>query len=232
MPRAMSRWDYWRGRVGIRTRLKRATRGLLGPLPSSVSNQVFVGSARYWEGRYYAGGTSGAGSYGEEAAYKAAFLNEFVRKHRIESVIEFGCGDGNQLGLASYPRYIGLDVSETTVRGCVSKFGDDRTKSFVLSTPGVFSDPAKFLRAELALSLDVIFHLIEEHVFDRYMRQLFDAATRFIAVYAVDGEIADPAPHVRHRNFSAWVSKNTDVHLLEIVKRPQPDFKEFFLYER
>src|SRR5437660_1578196 len=76
---------------------------------------AFLGSKDYWEGRYVEGGDSGHGSYGFLAAEKARFLNAFIEKHHVASVIEFGCGDGNQLSLARYPRYLGLDVSEAAV---------------------------------------------------------------------------------------------------------------------
>src|ERR1700692_4583832 len=89
-------------------------------------------SARYWEGRYSQGGNSGEGSYGRLAEFKASVLNTFIREHKIQSVIEFGCGDGNQLTLASYPQYIGLDVSRTVIMKCITKFKSDNTKSFFL----------------------------------------------------------------------------------------------------
>jgi hypothetical protein len=63
----------------------------------------FPGSADYWERRYAEGGDSGHGSYGRFAEFKAEVLNRFVAEQRIESIVEFGCGDGNQLTLASYP---------------------------------------------------------------------------------------------------------------------------------
>jgi hypothetical protein len=84
-------------------------RDMIRPLPGvsrlSLLRQraAFRGSARYWERNYAGGGTSGAGSYDALALGKAVFLNEFVRAHEIGSVIEFGCGDGNQLSLADYP---------------------------------------------------------------------------------------------------------------------------------
>lgn len=95
---------------------------------------AFTGSARYWDRHYARGGTSGAGSYGPLAGAKAEFLNNFVIKNRISSVIEFGCGDGHQLSLADYPRYIGLDVSRTAIELCKRTFMDDRTKSFFFTT--------------------------------------------------------------------------------------------------
>jgi hypothetical protein len=73
-------------------------------MPSTVKRIVaavrFRDSQSYWEDRYVSGGTSGPGSYDAQAEYKADFLNRFVRENAIGSVIEFGCGDGNQLGLA------------------------------------------------------------------------------------------------------------------------------------
>ncbi|HVZ33768.1 MAG TPA: class I SAM-dependent methyltransferase, partial [Polyangiaceae bacterium] len=79
-------------------------------------------SGEYWERRYGLRMTSGPGSYGALAAFKAEILNGFVRQHRIESVLELGCGDGNQLALAEYPRYLGLDVSKTAIDLCVQRF--------------------------------------------------------------------------------------------------------------
>ena len=54
-------------------------------------------SDQLWEKRYAKGGNSGAGSYGKLAVYKAKVLNEFIEenKNEVNSVVEFGCGDGN-----------------------------------------------------------------------------------------------------------------------------------------
>jgi hypothetical protein len=49
-------------------------------------------SNSYWEARYGAGGSSGAGSYGRLAAFKAAFVNAFVADNHIRSVLDLGCG--------------------------------------------------------------------------------------------------------------------------------------------
>jgi hypothetical protein len=55
-------------------------------------------SKQYWIDRYkYKTGTSGAGSYGIYAEYKAEIINEFMSKNGINNVLELGCGDGNQL---------------------------------------------------------------------------------------------------------------------------------------
>src|SRR5271157_5436589 len=52
----------------------------------------FPGSGSFWENEYREGRTSGPGSYGRLAEFKAEILNEFVRTKNIRTVIEFGCG--------------------------------------------------------------------------------------------------------------------------------------------
>lgn len=182
-------------RDGIRSAVKR-WRGRGGP----------GGTAAYWEERYRAGGTSGAGSYGALAEFKAAVLNDFVEQERIESVIELGCGDGNQLALARYPRYLGLDVSRTAIDMCRRRFAADPTKTFERYGGRRHSRLAA-QSADLAISLDVIYHLIDDHVFEAYLDDLFRAARRFVIIYSSDSELPDPAGHVRHRHFTPWISR-------------------------
>src|SRR5947207_2716559 len=97
------------------------------PKPAPIP---FNGSAEYWETRYADGGNSGAGSYEKFAAFKAEVLNDFVRTHGVQTVIEFGCGDGNQLSLAEYPTYTGFDISATAVTICRNRFAGDPSKTF------------------------------------------------------------------------------------------------------
>jgi SAM-dependent methyltransferase len=213
----------------------------IGPLPgvrhlSLLRQRIgFRGSALYWEQRYSHGGTSGAGSYDALAEAKAAFLNDFVHSRVVGSVIEFGCGDGNQLSLADYPSYVGLDVSRSALELCQRRFSDDPTRSFFLYDGAYFTDRAGLFTADLAISLDVIFHLIEDEVFETYMTHLFAAGTRYVIVYATDREIAGTAPHVRHRHFTRWVQMHGPGWRLAQVT-PGPNSAQhgtdFFTYER
>lgn len=166
--------------------------------------ESFQDSTRYWVQRYAAGRTSGAGSAGVLAAFKAEVLNDLVARRGVRNVIEFGCGDGAQLTLARYPAYFGLDVSADAIARCRARFAGDPNRRFALL------DEYGGERAALALSLDVIYHLVEDAVFEAYMQRLFAAATELVAIYSSDCEAPpDPqAPHVRHRRFSAWVKAN------------------------
>ncbi|WP_052074778.1 class I SAM-dependent methyltransferase [Shewanella mangrovi] len=161
-------------------------------------------SAVYWDKRYQSGGNSGAGSYNKFAEFKAGFINDFVVKNNVITVVEFGCGDGNQLSYANYQEYIGLDVSETAVNICREKFIEDDTKKFFLVEKYV---PPK---CDLALSLDVIYHLIEDNVFEKYMKQLFDTSLKYVIIYSSDtDDNADvEVAHVKHRNFTKYVADN------------------------
>jgi hypothetical protein len=196
---------------------------------------AFTNSHDYWESRYRSGRDSGAGSYNRLARFKADYLNAFVREQAIQTVIEFGTGDGAQLALASYPSYIGVDVSRTILAKVRDRMGSTPGFSF-LHTSEVTSEH----RAELALSLDVVYHLIEDDVFDDYMRRLFDASTHFVIVYSSNVDRAGSAPHVRHRHFSRWVQDNRpDFTLFQHVPNAYPyderdpdntSFAEFYLF--
>lgn len=162
----------------------------------------FRGSRKYWEDRYRLGGDAGAGSFGVAARHKAAVLNAFVADNAISSVIEFGCGDGRQLTLAQYPPYLGIDVSADALAHCRRLFGDQPDKQFLLL------DDYQGQRADLALSLDVIYHLVEDSVYDEYLQRLFDAAGRFVIIYSSDVAAAGATMrHVRHRMVSADVAR-------------------------
>jgi SAM-dependent methyltransferase len=197
----------------------------------------FPGSQDYWVRRYEKGGNSGPGSYSELAKFKARVLNGFVSEQKIASVIEFGCGDGNQLELAEYPSYRGFDVSPVAVERCRARFASDSSKSF-----GLLSEYAGET-AELTLSLDVIYHLVEDRVFEAHLRSVFGAATRYVAIYSTNRDAPDDAglAHVRHRHFSDFVARELGSwKLLRNEKQPQEysgditssSLAEFFLFEK
>ena len=165
-------------------------------------DKPFENSAAYWENRYRTGGRSGSGSFKELAEYKAEIINGFVKKN-IQSVIEYGCGDGNQLGYGRYKSYIGFDVSPEAISICKKKFKNDKSKSFKKN-----SDYAGEL-ADLALSMDVIYHLVEDDVFHSYMKRLFDSSNKHVLIYSSDFEThRDTMDHVRHRNFTRFIEES------------------------
>jgi hypothetical protein len=190
-------------------------------IPTLDELPPFETSASYWESRYAAGVTSGVGSYDELARFKATVLNDFVREQGITSVVELGCGDGNQLSLSDYPVYTGFDVAPSAVARCVSTFKKDRSKAFALYGPTTFSSGYIAHRADLTMSLDVLFHLVEDEVFDQHLRDLFGLARRFVVIYSSNDEAPDIGDHVRHREFTRWVQQHRpDWTLVRHVPNP------------
>ena len=202
----------------------------------------FEHSAQYWEERYQQEGNSGAGSYGRLADFKAEVINQFVSEHNLQTVIEFGCGDGNQLSLSSYPHYTGFDVAREAIARCQKIFEKDSRKQFLHVSEWAEQ------QAELVLSLDVIYHLIEENIYDDYMTKLFASSTRFVIIYASNNEefnrlLGDHVKHVRHRKFTDWVVKNNasswslyryvmNRYPFDINDQNNTSFADFYIFER
>lgn len=202
----------------------------------------FDTSGDYWESRYKQGLNSGGGSYGRLAEFKAEILNDFVAKEGIASVLELGSGDGNQLTLAKYPRYIGLDVSSTAVEMCRKRFAQDPTKTFEVCDAAKLDGQEPPFRADLSLSLDVIYHLVEDSVYEPYMRLLFDSADKFVIIYASNKESKTGWSHVRHRKFTDWVEANRPQwKMIKFIPNRYPlvpgqetttSFADFYIFEK
>ncbi len=166
-------------------------------------------SKKYWELRYKNDWNSGDGSYGESSLAKAKVFNQILLDYQIDSVIEFGCGDGHQLSLYKIKNYLGLDVSETVIRQILKKYSNDPSKYFMHYNPELFRLDSHFLKADAVISVDVIFHLVEDEVFTRYMKQLFNTSNKYVIIYATDFEEgAKTVAHVKNRKFTSWVSDN------------------------
>ena len=204
-------------------------------LKKLLTNKSFD-SGKYWEERYASGGNSGDGSYGRLSLFKAEFINDFLQRNNVQTAIEFGCGDGHQLSLIKYPKYLGFDVSATTVQNCAKKFGNDDTKSFILYTPNAFHN--NFVQCDLSLSLDVLYHIVERSAFEKYLIDLFGVSSKFVIIYSTNFDKSD-TEHVLHRKFTDFVQSNlVDFELMEVVKNPYPGTgdqesnADFYIYKR
>jgi SAM-dependent methyltransferase len=210
---------------------------VIGPSLDHLRGKSFKNSAGYWEQRYQSGVSSGAGSYGRLAAFKAEVLNGFVDQYQISSVIEYGSGDGAQLKLARYPSYTGVDISAKAVEMCRAIFANDPSKRFLQA-----DEVTAGMRAALSLSLDVVYHLVEDSIFDAYMQRLFQSAERFVIVYSSNMESDWPTKHVRHRQFTDWVAQNEPQWWLHSTVRniypwdpedtQQTSFADFYIFTR
>jgi len=147
-----------------------------------------------------------------EALFKAEVINAFVEDNAVESVIEFGCGDGNQLSLYKFPRYTGLDVSPHSIGKCQERFADDPSKTFHLRD-------SEQLRADLAAGTKFV----------------------IIYSSDINRNSWFQAKHVKHRKFTDWVEVNAaDWTLEKIVRNKYPlkkddkieSLADFFIYRK
>ena len=215
---------------------------VIGLLAILIKNKMFpdakfTNSQEYWRNRYKRGGNSGAGSYNNLAEFKGEIINEFVSKNNVKTVIELGFGDGNQLEYFQFESYIGFDISNHVIQKCRQKFKNDVNMQFL------HMDTISNQKADMIISLDVIYHLIEDEVYNNYMSHLFELSNKYVIVYAFDSEESNNyAPHVKPRNFTSWIDVNrSDFTLLKHIPNRYPfdknkpnttSFADFFIYEK
>ncbi len=211
---------------------------LVGGLVRGIRRVTFPGSEKYWIGYYRSGGDSGPGSYAPELVrFKTDQMNRFISERRIGSAIEFGCGDGHLLEQIQYSIYLGFDVSPAAVEKCRGLFSKDPRKAFKLVSE--YQEE----RAELSVSLDVIYHLVEDGTYREYMERLFRTSTRYVVIYSTDSNTQPRwrAPHVLHRRFTDFVSERLPGwSVTEHVPNPfsisderdRRTLPDFYLFER
>lgn len=177
----------------------------------------------YWEQTYRSGETSGRGSYGVLAEFKAEIVNGLIQQEGITSVIEFGCGDGNQLQYMNYKEYLGVDVAASSVRLCASKFATDSSKSFMLYTPGLWINRG-FLMADLTVCLDVLYHITDETDFRNTLYDILHSSKEWVVLYTRLKENGNPGVDtIQDRNLFHYLFDYPDFKVQEIIPQRYPD---------
>ena len=83
-------------------------------------------------------------------------------------------------------------------------------------------------RADLVLSLDVIYHLIEDETYYSYMKNIVDACNKYLIVFSSNrNELTDTA-HVKHRKFTEDLPSN--IKLINYIENPFFDKKNYNIY--
>lgn len=189
--------------------------------------QIEYTPAGYWERRYRDGRTSGAGSEGDEGQYKADYVSDLIHNRHIESVIDWGCGDGQVLERMRLEgaEYLGVDVSLTIVNRMREKFSE---YEFITPVPGMNG-----LTWELGLSMDVLFHLPDDADYFEYLDRLFGHATRFVVIYSTNYAGGRTARHVFRREFTPDIAERFPDWELTTVETPlREGLASFFVYEK
>ena len=197
-----------------------------------ILKEQFSSSSNYWENRYKKNKTSGSGSYGDSAKFKSKIINDFVNENDVKNILELGCGDGNQLSLAKYPFYVGVDVSDSVIQKCKNNFAGDNEK--------IFHNLSEFMKIknnytfDLSLSLDVIYHLVEDDVFISHINELF-SSSKYVIIFSTDfDDIFYQRLHIRNRKFTDFIKENIkNYQLIKEIKNENKFIKvNFYIYKK
>jgi len=86
---------------------------------------------------------------------------------------------------------------------------------------------------DLSISLDVIYHLVEDAVYVKYMNDLFNSTNKFVIIYSTNWKEKYNGSHVYHRNFTKYIDtefKNAKLIHHEPNKYPSLSTAEFYIY--
>ncbi|MDM5146780.1 class I SAM-dependent methyltransferase [Candidatus Persebacteraceae bacterium Df01] len=129
-------------------------------------------------------------------------LNTLLAQYNITDIIDFGCGDGNQISmLRGIDSYLGIDVSAEAIKLCQQWCKNIANPRWML-----LSD-YRSETAEAALSLDVIYHLVEESIYEQHLHLLFGAAQQLVVIYGEDKDLIPTTKHILHRKFTDWIKQ-------------------------
>ena len=105
-------------------------------------------------------GTSGTGSTLEITREYRAYVEEFMKKHSVKSVVDAGCGDWSFSSAMDWgdASYLGVDIASDVIAAVRNKHEKGRVKFQV----GDITD--ELPAAELLISKDVLQHLSNELV--------------------------------------------------------------------
>jgi SAM-dependent methyltransferase len=193
-------------------------------------------SIDYWETRYKNGGNSGLGSRGDNLEFKGKVINQLIEKYNIKSICDLGCGDGEQIKTYNIKKYIGLDVSKSTIDNCKNIFKSDKNKKFY-----VYQDFNKKNNiVDATISIDVMYHIIEEDIYNNYLNDLINISSKYIIIYSYNNftnRLINSHAHIKHREFvETMKSKNTK--LIEYIPNYQriddsdKIYADFYIFEK
>jgi SAM-dependent methyltransferase len=127
---------------------------------------------------------SGEGSLPEFTTGYRKFLQRFLKRYKIASVVDLGCGDWQFSRLMDWKGidYLGVDIVDSVIEENKKKFEEDRIK-FVCSDIRDFQGPG----ADLIIIKDVLQHWSNAEIL-RFIPRLRDYKYGLITNCAVSGD--------------------------------------------
>jgi hypothetical protein len=197
----------------------------------------------YWDERYKSNRNSGSGSYGRLSQFKAEVINNFVKENKINEILEFGCGDGNNLQFYNVENYHGVDISIEAIKICRAKYTGVEGKNFY-----TYDELYDLKRSfECTMSLDVIYHLSDDVIYYKYLDELFGLSSKYVIIYSNSTNyhfagVDTTAGYVLFRDFLKDVEKlYKNYTLIELIPNEFPysvtlpddtSFADFYIFEK
>ena len=132
-------------------------------LLTNTFNRIYAEGT--WSKNVAGAGTSGTGSTVEITREYRIFLEDFIRKHSIKSVVDAGCGDWSFSSAMDWgdASYLGVDIASDVIAAVRKK----HEKGKITFQVGNITD--ELPAAELLISKDVLQHLSNELI-HRFIR--------------------------------------------------------------
>lgn len=190
-------------------------------------------SIGFWDDKYKKGKRVGSGSTGRLAEFKVQTLNKFIQDNNIKSVLDIGCGDGSITNKLIAQNIVGADTSHTIISKCRI---ENPTIEFIMC------QDLGYRKAELCISLDVVYHLVDDEDYVGHLTDLFMRSGRFVIIYSsnVDRNFIE-GQRIRHRKFTDFVKAKFAGWALDAVIRnlyPITDrkelesFSDFYIFKK
>ena len=174
-------------------------------------SKAYSRDQEYWDNRYRSGGDSGAGSKGRLADFKVETLNNIIRRESINSLLDFGSGDGQ------IARRLDVEKPWLTDSSRVSRKELRRQAFGRVVHPRI----APLLSVEMGISLDVTYHITDESLFTNYMTSLLKVSKRFVVIYSRIDELGPKIPrHIKSNDFVRFIEERSDWELTEKIDNP------------
>ncbi len=142
----------------------------ISPAKGQTATQAFtqIYENGVWGKDAQGNGTSGGGSSVKNAKNYMIFLQDFLKKNHIKSVVDVGCGDWRFSQYLDWSDiiYIGYDVVKSVIDENNKKFSNKNCQ-FIFGDATQIDLP----RADLLICKDVLQHLSNENIF-QFLKQL------------------------------------------------------------
>ena len=129
---------------------------------------------KFWNDRYKNNPKlgSGPGSRGQNAKMKRDYLDNLIAENKIETVLDYGCGDLNCLTVDAIPIYYGVDTSDVVLQKNKINFPQHKW----LSSVGEIKKDLKF---QLIVCNDVLIHQDTREKFDKIFNNCLELSEAY-----------------------------------------------------